>query len=123
MISKKNKSTVTMEEKLIRGLEDFADALESGKDVTQIYTCRKVILNLHPVKYTPKMVKKARKTIGVSQPLFAQFIGASLSSVQKWERGEREPSLMACRFMDELINDPELSRKRFLNLATPVGVS
>jgi len=119
----KKKKLLSAEEKIIQGLENFADALESGEDVTKLYTCRKVILNLQAIEYTPEMVKKARKALGVSQALFAQFIGASLSSVQKWESGEREPSTMACRFMDELLSNPRLYRKRFKSFVTPVAVS
>jgi len=114
---------LTAEEKIIQGLENFASALEAGDDLTAKYTCRKVVLDLRSIEYTPPMVKKARNALGVSQALFAQFIGASLSNVQKWERGEREPSTMACRFMDELLSDPKLYRKRFLSFAKPVEAS
>lgn len=114
---------LTSEEKIIQGLEGFASALESGEDITKKFTCRKVILNLQPVEYTPVMVKKVRKTLGISQTLFAQFLGVSTSAVQKWERNEREVPSVACRFMDEILQDPILFRKRFLALATPAGVS
>ena len=123
MERKKKATNLTAEARIIRGLEQFADDLDSGKDISELYTCRKVALNLEPVEYTPEMVKQVRMTLGVSQTLFAQFIGASLSNVQKWERGEREPSPMACRFMDELMFAPDQYRKRFLDLATPVGSS
>jgi len=112
---------LSAEEKIIQGLESFADALGSGEDITKRFTCRKVVLDLAPINYSPEMVKKARNTLGVSQALFAQFLGASLSSVKAWEQGDREPSQVACRFMDEIINDPGAFRKRFLQLATPTG--
>ena len=114
---------LSAEEKIIDGLERFADALESGADVTERFTCRKVILNLEPVEYTPDMVKTVRNTLGVSQSLFAQFLGVSTSAVQKWERGERDVPPVAGRFMDEITNAPDRFRKRFLSLATPAGVS
>lgn len=112
---------LSAEEKIIQGLESFADALESGEDITERFTCRKVVLDLAPISYSPAMVKEARSKLGVSQALFAQFIGASLSSVRAWEQGDREPSQVACRFMDEIVNDPETFRKRFLQLASPAG--
>ncbi|MBN2291276.1 MAG: helix-turn-helix domain-containing protein [Pirellulales bacterium] len=110
-----------MEEKIIRGLKGFADALESGEDLAERFTCRKVVLNLEPVSYSPDSVKKTRETLGLSQALFAKFIGASKNAVQAWERGDREPSPIACRFMDEIMNNPQLFRRRFADLATPTG--
>ena len=107
------------EEELIKGLEDFAAALVRGEDVTKTYTCRKVLLDLQPIQYSPDMVREVRATVGVSQSLFAQYIGVSLSNLQKWERGERKPSRMACRFMDELMSDPKRAKERFLTFAKP----
>ena len=106
----------TAEERIIDGLERFADALESGDDITERFTCRKVVLNLEPTPYGPKLVKETRRKLGVSQALFAQFIGVSASAVQGWERGERQPQHIACRFMDEIRLDPAYWRERFLQL-------
>jgi len=112
------------EEKIIRGLEDFADALEAGKDVTREFTCRKVVLNLQPTCYTADLVRNVRKQLGLSQALFAQFLGVSTSTVQAWEKGEQTPKEIACRFMDEIREAPDYWRKRFLEMAehkaTPV---
>lgn len=121
MVKQTKGKQLSAEEKIIQGLEGFADALESGEEVAKHFTCRKVMLDLVPVTYSPEMVKRARNTLGVSQALFAQFLGASLSSVRAWEQGDREPSQVACRFMDEIIHDPQTFRKRFLQLATPSG--
>ena len=107
------------EEKIIQGLEQFADALESGEDVTRRFTCRKFVLNLEPTEYSPELVKDSRAKLGLSQALFAQFLGVSASSVQAWERGEKMPKDIACRFMDEIRRDPEYWRRRFLEIAEP----
>ena len=107
------------EEKITQGLEQFADALEKGEDVTERFTCRKVVLNLEPAQYGPELVKEARSKLGLSQALFAQFLGVSASSVQAWERGEKTPKDIACRFMDEIRRDPNYWKKRFLEIAEP----
>jgi putative transcriptional regulator len=117
----KTKKTLSAEDKIIQGLRGFADAMENGENLSKRFTCRKVVLDLEPIAYTSDMVKKVRESLGVSQALFAKFIGVSLSSVHAWERGDREPSPMACRFMDEIMNDPKAFQKRFIDLATPVG--
>jgi putative transcriptional regulator len=111
------------EDKIIQGLESFADALEKGEDITTRFTCRKIALNLEPTQYTPELVKDARQKLGMSQALFAQFLGVSTSAVQAWEQGEKTPKDIACRFMDEIRNNPAYWRERFLELAEPKSAS
>jgi putative transcriptional regulator len=111
------------EQRIVQGLERFADALESGEDIATRFTCRKVVLNLEPTEYTPALVKDARVKLGVSQPLFAQFLGVSAGAVQAWERGEKAPKNIACRFMDEIRRNPTYWRERFLEMAEPRSVA
>jgi putative transcriptional regulator len=111
------------EKRIIQGLERFADALESGEDITTRFTCRKIVLNLEPTKYTPELVKDARAKLRMSQALFAQFLGVSRSAVQAWERGEKTPKAIACRFMDEIRRNPTYWRERFLKSARPRSAS
>jgi len=59
-----------------------------------------------PGHYTPKDVRKLRQTLGVSQPLFARLMGVSTVLVQSWEQGQRTPSPMARRLLDEVRRDP-----------------
>ena len=109
--------TLSPEDKIVRGLEAFADALESGEDLAERFTCRKIVLNLEPTQYTPELVKETRDVLGLSQALFAQFLGVSRGTIQAWEHGEKPPRNVACRLMDEIRRDPDYWRKRFLELA------
>jgi len=111
------------EERIVQGLERFADALESGEDITARFTCRKIVLNLEPTEYTPALVRDARSKLGVSQALFAQFLGVSVGAVQAWERGEKRPNDIASRFMDEIRSNPSYWRERFLESAQPRSAS
>jgi putative transcriptional regulator len=96
-------------------LNEFAEALESGKPLSAKFTCRKVVLNLLPMPYSPAIVKKTRAILGASQSIFAQFLGVSVDTVQAWERGANSPSDMACRFMDEIRHNPTYWRKRLMD--------
>jgi putative transcriptional regulator len=107
------------EDRIIEGLEEFANAMEAGEDVTKRFTCRNVVLDLRPAPYNPKRVRDARRLLGMSQSLFAQFLGVSISCVQGWEQGRRQPDKMACRFMDEIQLKPEYWRERLLEMARP----
>ncbi len=110
---------LTVEEKLIQGLESFADSLETDQDIGTRFTCHKVVLDLQPSPYNPELVKETRKILRVSQRLFAQFLGVSTKCVQSWEQGETTPQPMACRFMDEIRHDPERWRNRFQEFVIP----
>ena len=58
-------------------------------------------------------VLAARKALGVSQPVFAQILGASVQSVRAWEQGAKPPSGVARRLIGEIRHDPAYWRKRF----------
>lgn len=102
---------------IVQGLQEFADALQTGATITEQFTCRKVVLDLEPGSYGPEKVKETRKALGVSQALFAQFLGVSAKTVRAWEQGKNTPSDMARRFMDEIRQDPAHWRKRLRDSA------
>jgi putative transcriptional regulator len=103
--SKRKEMEITVENEILEGLADFTDALEKG-EVLQRLTCRQINLDLQPTEYSPELVKKTRKALGVSQTVFARFLGVSPKTVRSWEQGVNSPSPMACRFMDEIRGDP-----------------
>jgi putative transcriptional regulator len=98
-------------------LRAFKKALQSNRAISERFTCKRVVLDLQPMPYEPVMVKETRKLLGLSQALFAQFLGVSVKTVRAWEQGKGEPSVMACRFMDEIRHDPKYWRKRLLESA------
>ena len=98
--------------RIIERLEGFKNALQSGQEISERFTCRKFVLDLEPMPYGPKQVKQTRQLLNASQTLFAKFLGVSASTVRAWEHGTSVPSAMACRFLDEIRRDPEHWIKR-----------
>ena len=50
-------------------------------------------LCLPPVKeYTAAQIKRIRESNEASQAVFAAYLNTSVSTVQKWERGEKKPN-------------------------------
>lgn len=43
-------------------------------------------------QFTPNKIKKLRRRLHVSQPVFAKYLNISPSTVKKWEMGEKHPS-------------------------------
>lgn len=99
----------------------FAEAVESGEDITSRFTCRTIKLNLEPQPYSPQLVKTTRRKLGASQAIFAQFLGVSASAVRDWEQGLKPPHGAACRLMDEIRHDPKYWVERMRELSISVG--
>jgi len=102
--------------KIVAALERFRDTLESGVPVEQRYTVRKTKLKLTPRTFETKEVKDVRAALGISQPVFSQFLGVHVKTVRSWEQGQRVPSGMACRFLEEIEADLEHWRARLRNV-------
>lgn len=99
--------------RIVERLQEFTEDLEKGMPIAEHYTCRRMTLDVKPRRYTTAMVKRTRKMLGVSQTLFAQFLGVSPSTVRAWEQGTNTPSDVASRFMDEIRLDPPYWMRRF----------
>ena len=106
----KNKPSV--EQRVVSRLKDFVTALKNDENILEKMTSRTITLDLQPVPYSPKAVRETRKLLGVSQTVFALFLGVSPKTVRSWEQGVNVPKDMACRFMDEIRRDPTHWKKR-----------
>jgi putative transcriptional regulator len=98
--------------KIVAALAEFRDALKEGAPIEERFTVRTVELDLRPRALSPDEVRRIRTMLGLSQPLFARFLGVDVKTVRSWEQGLRKPSAMACRFLDEIASDPKHWRDR-----------
>jgi putative transcriptional regulator len=53
----------------------------------------------HVAELPPKAIKKIRQTSNVSQAVFAALLNTSLSTVQKWEIGQKKPTGTALKLL------------------------
>jgi putative transcriptional regulator len=83
----------------------FRDTVEAGVPIEQRYTVRRARLNLTPRTFGPDEIKGVRVALGVSQPIFGQFLGVDVKTIRSWEQGQRLPSGIACRFLEEIQTD------------------
>lgn len=73
---------------------------------------RKRVIAVIPVKeYTPKEVQQIRNSTGLSQSMFASYMGVSIKTVEAWEMGINRPSGVASRILSMMEMDGELTRK------------
>ncbi len=97
---------------IVTRLQSFAKALKENEPLEQRFNCRVVELDLEPKQFGARQVKQIRSMLGLSQTLFAKFLGVNVKTVQSWEQNQVKPSDMACRFLSEIEHDPKLWRKR-----------
>lgn len=102
---------------IIDGLQGLADTLDKGEKVSEKFTCHKMVLNLKPTTYEAGSVRATRAILNASQSVFAQFLGVSVSTLQKWEQGDNPVTGAACRLMDEIRENPEYWNIRLRSLA------
>lgn len=94
-------------ESIIGGLEE---AIQDAKSEEKKLNRR--IVTIIPVKeYTAVEVKEIRQRTGLSQKLFASYIGVSLKTVEAWEAGRNHPSGAASRILHMMEMNPELVKE------------
>jgi DNA-binding transcriptional regulator YiaG len=69
-------------------------------DVTRAKVTVRRVDVLPPQTYRERDVQRVRERLGLSQAVFANLLGASVSTVRAWERGARQPSEMARRLLE-----------------------
>ena len=68
-------------------------------------------LSITPVEeFTASEIKDIRKNTGMTQVLFAKYLGVSLKTVEAWEAGRNQPSGTACRMLSITKRDPQFPK-------------
>ena len=84
---------------LMTGLNE-AIAIERGE-----LKGRRTVYEIQPVKkYDNAQIKRIRNSVGMTQVLFASFMGVSCKTVEAWENGVNHPTGSACRLISMLEN-------------------
>ncbi len=102
-----------------RGLYDL-DAID-GKTMRELESLRVEA----PKAYTAYEIKRLRLREKASQAVFAAYLNTSVSTVQKWEVGDKKPSGPALKLLDLVerrglnVLDADLTPKRVTSEARP----
>ena len=68
-------------------------------------------LSVTPIEeFTASEIKDIRKKAGMTQVLFAKYLGVSLKTVEAWEAGRNQPSGAACRMLSLTKRDPQFPK-------------
>lgn len=86
-----------LRQELIEGMEALAEI--GAVDGATMREFRADLLSPPPI-YTPAQIREIRESFGVSQAVFAALMNVSLSTVQKWEQGQKAPGAPAYKLLE-----------------------
>lgn len=73
---------------------------------------KKTTLHIAPVEtFSPVEIKEIRLKTGLTQVLFAKYMGVSVKTVESWEAGRNHPVGAACRLLSLTRQDPTFPRQ------------
>ena len=72
----------------------------------------KLGVKIVPVSISAEEIQNIRKTLKLSQSVFAKILNVSLSSVRQWEQGIRTPSGSTMVLLELLQREPKLLNYR-----------
>ena len=83
----------------------FFDDIKTGLEQAIEYEngtlkAKKTTISVAPLeKFTSADIKQIRKSTGMTQVLFAEYMGVSKKTVEAWESGKNHPEGAACRML------------------------
>lgn len=89
---------------IMAGLEEAIEEAKSKDGKLQ----RRVVTILPVKTYDAKEIQEIRRRTGLSQKLFASYMGVSVKTVEAWEAGTNHPSGTASRILNMMEMDSDL---------------
>lgn len=69
---------------------------------------KKTTRTIRPLeKFTSAEIKEIRTSTGLTQVLFAKYMGVSVKTVESWEAGRNHPDGAACRLLSITRQNPK----------------
>lgn len=90
-------------------MKGLGEALEHAEGKRELRTDTP---NIEPLRdYKPEEIKKIRTDLGMTQTLFAGFLGVSPKTVEAWEAGRNIPNGPTRRILSMVERDPKLPER------------
>lgn len=88
---------------LMKSLEEARDHVKGKKAKARVTKWEIISVT----KFSSDYIKTIRHKVGLSQPLFAEFLGVSVKTVRAWEQGITSPSGSSARLLEALDKSKE----------------
>ena len=87
------------------GIEQAIE-FEKGKKGAKV-----TVLSILPTEtFSPGEIKEIRRKTGLTQVLFAKYMGVSVKTVESWEAGRNHPEGSACRLLTLTRKNPDFPK-------------
>ena len=79
------------------------------------------VMSIFPIdSFTAEEIRAIRLATGLTQILFAKFMGVSVKTIEAWESGRNHPEGTACRLLSMTRNDPTFPMKSGIVVSSPM---
>ena len=92
---------------IMAGLTEAVEDAESRRKKLE----RRIVTVMPVKKYEPEQIKAIRKSTGMSQKIFASYMGVSDKTVEAWEAGTNHPSGAASRLLSMMEMNKHLTEE------------
>jgi DNA-binding transcriptional regulator YiaG len=103
-MARKENEASELEGALLRGMRQAVAVARGEAKPTRVYTVGRLKASeqsiAKPPAYTKDRIVAIRKSMGVSQPIFADVLNVSTPTVRGWEQGVREPDGPSLRLLE-----------------------
>lgn len=93
------------------------DKIKAGLEEAIAYEKKEIkakvtVMSVQPVDtFAPEDIRTIRVNTGLTQVVFAKYMGVSVKTVEAWEAGRNHPEGAACRLLTLTRNDPTFPRR------------
>lgn len=84
------------------------EAIEYEKGNIRVSTKKLTVSPLE--EFSADEIKKIRKSTGLTQVLFANYLGVSPKTIEAWEAGRNKPNGSACRILSITKSNPNFPK-------------
>lgn len=106
----------TLGSMIIESLEEhLAYARREGPGRTSVLDTRNVEVTRPPV-YDPERIRNIRRSVDLSQRVFANILNVSDDTIKAWEQGLRVPSGSAARLLQIVEESPMMILPKYLRV-------
>ena len=87
-------------------MQGLVEAVDDAKGRTIL---KRNVVKIEPLKkYNAQKIKGIRSSVGMSQKLFAGYLGISQKTVEAWEAGKNIPNGTASRLLQIMEQNPDV---------------
>lgn len=97
----KGEFVVSIFNEIKQGLQEAID-YERGNVKAKI-----TVRSVEPIaRFDPSDIRQIRNNTGLTQKMFAKYMGVSVKTIEAWESGRNHPDGAACRLLSITKNNP-----------------